>query len=87
MWKLSLLLIFVAFWSFAEDHLSGPGITTSGHPEANLPKVTTPVSQFLSQEVGKALIHTKGDIKQATKSLTGSTHEEAEKALGESLKK
>jgi len=78
--------MIVSFFCLGENHqITSESSPTERPVEATLPNANTPVSQFLSREVGKALIENKGDIKKAIQSLTGSTHEEAEKALGEAL--
>jgi hypothetical protein len=86
MHKLLLFLLIFSFGCLAENHQIAPESSPTERPvEATVPNATASVSQFLSQEVGKALINNQGDIKKAIQSLTGSTHEEAEKALGEAL--
>jgi hypothetical protein len=86
MHKLLLFLLIFSFGCLAENHQIAPESSPTERPvEATVPNPTASVSQFLSQEVGKALINNQGDIKKAIQSLTGSTHEEAEKALGEAL--
>jgi len=86
MQKLLLFLLIFSFGCLAENHQIAPESSPTERPvEATVPNATASVSQFLSQEVGKALINNQGDIKKAIQSLTGSTHAEAEKALGEAL--
>ena len=85
--KWLVVLFGFGLMGIAEEH-GTPSESPTGSPRPVETALSTPpvnVSHFLSQEVGKALIASEGDIKQAIQSLTGSSHEEAEKALGESL--
>ena len=83
-----LVVIFGFCWIVSAENHGNPIDNTESSPRpventASAPPVS--VSQFLSQEVGKALIANQGDIKNTIKALTGSTHEEAEGALSKAL--
>lgn len=82
------LVIFGFCWvGIAQNH-GNPIDRTESSPRPVENTVSAPpvnVSQFLSQEVGKALIANQGDIKNTIKALTGSAHEEAEGALSKAL--
>ncbi|NBT58034.1 hypothetical protein EBT16_04540 [bacterium] len=86
MWKQIWIITVLCILGRAQDHGGGEAPLNGERPVENTVQTSaTSVSQFLSLEVGKALIENKGDIKKAVQSLTNSTHEEAEKALGEAL--
>lgn len=84
--KLLLSLVFCLVCSAEEHGIPLDNPRSSPRPVDN--QVLSPpvnVSQFLSQEVGKALLANQGDIKNTIKSLTGSNHQEAEQALSKAL--
>ncbi|NDD03539.1 MAG: hypothetical protein EB078_01420 [Proteobacteria bacterium] len=85
--KWLVVLFGFGLMGIAEDHGTPSESPTASPRPVETPLSTPPVnvSQFLSQEVGKALIANQGDIKNTIKSLTGSTHEDAEQALAKAL--